>query len=142
MSTPADLEALTKRFQTAFGAGFTGAMNMELLSASPERVVLELVVGPEHLQPQGLVNGGVLCGMVESAGSIGGALNAKDGQVVVGVENHTSFLRPTREGRLVATARPVHLGRRSQLWETTIENDQGKQVARGSLRLMAVDATG
>jgi uncharacterized protein (TIGR00369 family) len=114
-------------------------MGMSMVSANPKEIRIELRIGPEHLQPQGLVNGGVLAALVEVAGSWGGVLNAPPGMQVVGVENHTSFLRPARSGKLLATARPVHIGRRSQLWETQVEDEAGKLVATGRLRLMAVD---
>jgi 1,4-dihydroxy-2-naphthoyl-CoA hydrolase len=123
----------------SFEMGFAEAMHMSVVSLRPEEVRISLVVGPEHLQPQGLVNGGVLAGLVESAGSTGASLNVEDGLVVVGVENHTSFLRPVRSGTLLAIARPIHVGRRSQLWQVDIENDAGKLVATGRLRLMAVE---
>lgn len=122
-----------------FGAGFARAMNMSVVSATRDEVRVSMKVGPEHLQPQGLVNGGALAGLVESAGSVGASLNVEQGWVVVGVENHTSFLRPVRSGTLLATARPIHVGRKSQLWETDIHNEAGKLVATGRLRLMAVE---
>jgi uncharacterized protein (TIGR00369 family) len=132
---PTAEEELAALFQT----GFTGAMRITLVSAAKGEVRAQMVVGPEHLQPAGLVNGGVLCGLVESVGSIGGRLNVAPGMVVVGVENHTSFLRPVRSGTLLAVARPIHVGARSQLWQTDISNEAGKLVATGRLRLMAVD---
>jgi uncharacterized protein (TIGR00369 family) len=119
-------------------SGFTKAMNVSLVSASKEEVQLRMLIGPEHLQPQGLVNGGVLCALVETAGSLGAGLNVAPGKFVVGVENHTSFLRPARSGALLAVARPVHIGGRSQLWTTDVLNEDGEVVATGRLRLMAV----
>lgn len=122
-----------------FEMGFAKAAGMHLVSAAPEEVRLSLQVGPHHLQPQGLVNGGVLAALVETAGSVGAGLNVAPGWAVVGVENHTSFLRPARSGTLLAVARPLHIGQRSQLWETTVENEAGKLIATGRLRLMAVE---
>lgn len=123
-----------------FRAGYAQAMGVTFVSATKDEVRAQMVVGPQHLQPQGLVNGGVLCGLVESVGSVGGALHVADGKFVVGVENHTSFLRPVRSGTLLAVARPIHIGARSQLWQTDILDEAGKLVATGRLRLMTVDA--
>lgn len=119
-------------------SGFAKAMNLSLVSVSAEEVRLRMVIGPEHLQPQGLVNGGVLCALVETAGSLGAGLNVAPGKFVVGVENHTSFLRPARLGTLLAVARPLHIGGRSQLWTTDVSNDADELVASGRLRLMSV----
>jgi uncharacterized protein (TIGR00369 family) len=130
--------SLAEKLQPLMQTGFTRAMNVTLVAASQDEVRVQMAVGPEHLQPQGLVNGGVLCGLVETAGSLGGGLNVPPGTFVVGVENHTSFLRPARSGTLLAVARPLHIGGRSQLWQTDVMNDAGELVASGRLRLMTV----
>jgi uncharacterized protein (TIGR00369 family) len=115
-------------------------MGLEVLSVSATEVVIEWNVGPAHLQPFGLVHGGVHAGVVESACSIGaGCVAAARGQTVVGVENHTSFLRAVKGGRLRATARPLQVGRRAQLWQADIVDEGGKLVATGRVRLFAVE---
>jgi 1,4-dihydroxy-2-naphthoyl-CoA hydrolase len=58
---------------------------------------------------------------------------------VVGMENHTSFLRAVRSGKLRATAVPVNRGRRTQLWEVRIETDDGKLAATGQLRTLCLE---
>lgn len=115
-------------------------MGVSLTKATPEEVVAELQVADAHLQPFGLVHGGVHAGLVETACSIGASLNVGAGQQIVGVENHTSFLRPVREGRLQAVAKPIQRGRRAQLWETNIYDAAGKLVASGRLRVLSIDA--
>ena len=64
--------------------------------------------------------------MVETACSTGAGLAARpSGRSVVGVENHTSFIRAVREGALLsAVALPVTRGRRSQVWEVTIRDER------------------
>jgi len=120
--------------------GWSGAMGLEIVSVKEDEVVIEWTVGPRHLQPFGLVHGGVHAGVVETACSIGaGFVAAKRGQTVVGVENHTSFLRAVTGGRLRATARPLQVGRRAQLWQADIVDAGGKLVATGRVRLFALD---
>src|SRR5690606_26361579 len=77
-------------------SGWTRAMGMTFTTLGPEQVALEWTVGPEHLQPFGLVHGGVYCGAIETVCSVGAVLAAGADIDVVGVENHTSFLRPVR----------------------------------------------
>lgn len=139
MAPPVDPHALLSRFQGAFASGFTAAMKLSLVQLEKDQVVLEMAVGPEHLQPHGLVHGGVFCSLVETAGSIGASLNVAEGLIVVGVENQTSFLRAVRKGKLKSTAKPIHIGRRSQLWETEIVDEKGRLVATGRLRLMNIE---
>jgi 1,4-dihydroxy-2-naphthoyl-CoA hydrolase len=62
------------------------------------------------------------------------------GQAVVGVENHTSFIRAVRAGRLRVTATPLSRGRRSQVWEATARNEAGQIVSTGRVRLLCLDA--
>jgi uncharacterized protein (TIGR00369 family) len=57
----------------------------------------------------------------------------------VGVENHTSFIRAVRSGRIRVRATPITRGRRSQMWEATARDDQGQIVATGRVRLLCLD---
>jgi uncharacterized protein (TIGR00369 family) len=86
-------------------------------------------------QPYGIVHGGVLCSVVESCASMGAGMWFADRGGVVGVSNHTNFLRATRSGTLTIEATPIHRGRTQQLWLVEISNEAGKAVARGEVRL-------
>lgn len=123
-----------------FRGGWIEALGLELQRTTADEVVAEWSVDARHLQPAGIVHGGVYASVVETCCSIGAWLAAPAGSHVVGVENHTSFLRPVREGRLRARARPVHAGRRAQLWECNIDDARERLIATGRVRLMSVDA--
>lgn len=116
-------------------AGLIEALGMQFDETGPDRVVLRLTVGPQHLQPYGIVHGGVYCAMVETSASIGAIRWLGDAGRVVGVANHTNFLRAVREGPLVATATPIHRGRSQQLWLVDVLGDGDRLVARGEVRL-------
>jgi acyl-CoA thioesterase FadM len=62
------------------------------------------------------------------------------GQTVVGLENSTSFIRAARGGVLRVTARPLTRGRRTQVWDATVTDADGAQLATGRVRLMCLDA--
>jgi 1,4-dihydroxy-2-naphthoyl-CoA hydrolase len=113
-------------------------LGMTLDHVDAERVVVSLPVRPELHQPFGIVHGGVYCAMVETAVSYGATV-AAGGGMVVGVSNHTDFLRATRDGVLRGEARRVHLGRTMQLWEVAITDDRDRLVANGRVRLMKLD---
>ncbi len=120
--------------------GWSAAMGLRYLSASADEVVAEIIVGPVHLQAYGIVHGGVHAGVVESVTSVGAAIFAmQEGQRVVGLDNHTSFLRTVREGRLVATARPLTRGRRTQVWSAEIVDAVGRLVAQGQVRHLVME---
>jgi uncharacterized protein (TIGR00369 family) len=115
--------------------GLNGTLGFQMDEASPDRVVLSVTIGPQHLQPYGIVHGGMYCTMVEASASIGAALWFGDRGKVVGAANHTNFLRAVGAGRIVATATPIHRGRSQQLWLVEIADADGRQLARGELRL-------
>ena len=121
--------------------GFDEAMGFRYVSATLDEVSAELTVGPVHLQAYGLVHGGVHAGLIEVLCSAGAAMNAmargQDG--AVGLENHTSFLRAVREGKLTGVARPVVRGRRTQVWEATVTDADDLTVATGRVRLLCLE---
>lgn len=120
--------------------GFNDALGIRFTHASPDEVRAELALRPEHLQVYGIVHGGVYASLVETLCSVGAAISAgARGHSVVGLENHTSFLRAARGGLLQARAVPLTRGRRTQVWETTITDEAGKVAARGTVRLLVLE---
>src|SRR5688500_6081925 len=100
--------------------GFDAVLGFTLTEVTPDRVAGPFAVAPHLHQPYGILHGGVLCSVVESAASVGGAVWFGDRGNVVGVSNHTNFLRAVREGTLQVEATPVHRGRTSQLWSVHV----------------------
>lgn len=120
--------------------GWNNAMGLRFTRATADEVIGEFTVGPVHLQPYGIVHGGVHAGIIETACSTGAAVSAMAmGKTVVGLENSTSFIRAARGGTLTVTARPLTRGRRSQVWEATVRDAQGKLLSSGRVRLMCLD---
>ena len=113
-------------------------LGYEILEASPQGVRARVLAGPRHHQPYGILHGGVYCSIVEGLASMGAGLaaHAAGQRGVVGVSNHTDFLRSHSEGPLLAEAEPLHVGRSAQLWQVVIRRESdGKTVSRGQLRL-------
>ena len=121
--------------------GWLQAMGVTITTATVDEVRAELTVGPQHLQGYGIVHGGVHCGLIESLASIGAALVALPrNQSVVGLENNTSFVRAVRAGaRLHAISTPITRGRRTQIWEARVLDDQERIVAAGRVRLLCIE---
>ncbi len=120
--------------------GWIREMGITILRATADEVTCEWEVAQKHHQPDGIVHGGVHCGVVETLASIGAAVVAAPrGQRVVGLENTTSFIRAVSSGKLTGTARPVTRGRTTQVWEAWIRDDQGNLVAQGRVRLLCLD---
>jgi 1,4-dihydroxy-2-naphthoyl-CoA hydrolase len=114
---------------------FVEYLGVEIQEADGDHVVATWTAQPKHHQPYGIVHGGVHCSVVETLASVGGVLWFLDRGKVVGVNNSTDFFRAVSEGTLTSTARPLHRGRSQQVWVVETEDDQGRIVARGQVRL-------
>lgn len=120
--------------------GFNKFMGLRFVKAVRNEFVAEIKIGERHLQPYGIVHGGVYSGMIETLCSTGAALNVfSEGKSAVGLENTTSFLRAVRSGTLRCTARPVLTGRRSHVWEAEVKDDRERLVATGRVRLIVLE---
>jgi uncharacterized protein (TIGR00369 family) len=125
------------------GERFDTSLGLELVEASPTRVVARLRIEQRHLQPYGIVHGGVYCSVAETIASLGAHLNALQhdpANGAVGLENHTTFLRAAPAGtEVLCEATPLHAGRRTQAWEVSLRDAAtGRDLAASRVRLMIV----
>ena len=90
-------------------------------------------------QPYGLLHGGASVALAETLGSSAGGLCVGPEQGVVGIEINANHLRGVREGLVVGTARPIHVGRSTQVWEIRIEDERGRPVCVSRLTLAVID---
>lgn len=101
-----------------------------------------LPVDTRTRQPLGLLHGGASCVLAESLGSLAANLCLAPGTAVaVGLHIEASHVRSATAGTVTGTARPLHIGRRTQLWDIRIENEAGKLVCASRLTV-AVKAAG
>ena len=122
------------------GSAFLTAAGLRLTHTSPELVEGTIDLGVEHHTPWGVVHGGAYTTAIESAASIGASAAVADrGQIAVGTNNNTDFLRSMTSGRVTVTATPLHQGRTQQLWEVRITDQSERLVARGTVRLQNVE---
>ena len=89
-------------------------------------------------QPYGLLHGGASVLLAETLGSSAGGLCAPEGKGVVGIEINANHLRGVRDGHVTGTARPLHVGASTQVWEIRIEDQAGRLVCISRLTLAVV----
>jgi 1,4-dihydroxy-2-naphthoyl-CoA hydrolase len=118
--------------------GFVKQLGLRVEEASGDRVVLTCPVTSDLHQPYGLVHGGVHATLAETAASVAAALWFGDRGKVVGISNHTDFVRAVRGGELRAEATPLARGRTTQLWEVAISDERDRLVAHAKVRLQNV----
>ena len=104
-------------------------LGIELVSAGPQRVVARLAIRPEHLNRGERVNGGVLMAFADLLGAAGTVLNLPPGHRTTTLESKTNFFAAGQGPALTATSTPLHIGRSTSVWQTRIENDDGRLVA-------------
>jgi 1,4-dihydroxy-2-naphthoyl-CoA hydrolase len=129
-----------KSVDLAFENTIHETLGIRPVELTPERVVLEMDVGPRVHQPFGILHGGASAVVAESAASIGAFLSAGPDKRALGVELNISHLRATREGTVRATATPVRRGRSLHVWSVDLVDGEGAPVAVARCTLAIRDA--
>jgi 1,4-dihydroxy-2-naphthoyl-CoA hydrolase len=109
---------------------FDGLYGLEIGEVTEELATASVPVSDQVKQPMGLVHGGLYAAMAESLASLATAMAvAPEGKMAMGLSNATSFMRPITEGTVHATARRLHRGRTTWIWDVEITDDQGRMCA-------------
>lgn len=134
--TPVTAEFLNERGRNTAN----GRLGIELLEIGPDFLRGRMPVDERTKQPAGILHGGASVLLAETLASWAGnfVIDATQ-QSVVGQEINANHLRPAMAGWVTGTARPLHLGRRSQVWEIRILNDEGKLVCISRMTLAVID---
>ena len=120
--------------------GFDGLYGLQVLKADAEGARGELAVGPQHLQPGGIVHGGVYASMAETLASMATWFAVGEGKFVAGMSNSTTFLRPVREGTIHAEGTPLQSGRTTWIWDIRITDDDGRVCAVSRMTIAVREA--
>src|SRR5438067_13062627 len=105
------------------------AIGIEVTLATRERVEARMPVDRRTHQPFGLLHGGASVALAETAASVAGYMNIDPAREhVVGLEINANHLRAKRDGFVTAVATPVHVGRRTQVWDVRIADEDGRLV--------------
>ncbi len=118
-------------------------LGIEVVEATKERVVARMPVGPRVHQPFGLLHGGASVALAETVASTGAWMNVDQAaEIVVGIEINANHLRAKRDGTVTATATPLHVGRRTQVWDVRIADEAGRAVCASRCTLAVVPRRG
>ena len=115
---------------------FDDFINHEILEIGENYIKSSLIVEDYHKQPMGMVHGGVIDTMAEASISYA-AYYTQEG-TWVGVNNNTDFIKAVTEGTIICEATPIKLGKRSQIWEAILSNND-EVCARSTVRLTNID---
>lgn len=109
---------------------FARQLGMTLAQAGPDRVVAELEWTPDLCTSTGVMHGGALMSLADSAGAIVAVLNLTEGQTTATLTSTTQFFRPVTSGTARAVAVPLNKGRTTITVQTSIYNAEGKLAAQ------------
>lgn len=110
--------------------GLPDFLGIRILSAEQACVVGELNACHKHSTAQGRrVHGGVVMALADTLGAIGTVLNLPSDCTTSTIESKTNFLAAGELGILRGTAEPLHLGRTTMVWQTTVRNESGRRLA-------------
>ncbi len=136
---PLDLDRINARI--ARGAG--GVFKIRLTAITPEGLEGEMPVEEQHLQPFGLLHGGVSVVLSETLGSIACSLTLPQDRHAVGLEINANHLAAVLPGQIVtAVCRPFHTGRTTQVWQTEIFRADGKLACVSRLTCAVLEGAG
>lgn len=113
-------------------------LDMEILSLAWGESLIEIRVEKKHLQPFGMVHGGVYSSLVDAAVFWAVYTQIDPGQGMTTVELKLNFLAPASAGRLIARGRSLRLGKTLGLGEATVEDERGNLLAHGTSTTMIV----
>ena len=110
--------------------GFAEEIGTEWIDFDPDNARARIKVEPRHLQPSGVVHGGVYAALAESICSAATHHAVKDeSMVALGMANSATFLRPITEGHVNAVARTRQTGRTTWVWDCELSDDEGRVCA-------------
>ena len=114
-------------------------LGMEFLEVGDDFIRGRIPVDARTRQPYGLLHGGVSVVLAETLGSCGAAYSCPEGYRAVGLDINANHLKGATEGWVTGIARPVHIGRTTQVWQIDMRNDAGELtcVSRLTMAVLA-----
>ena len=116
-------------YQAILHKGMAGVLGIEIIEIGVDRVVARMPVDERTRQPFGILHGGASLALAETVASFGAVARIdREKFFAVGQEINANHLRPKKDGMVTATAKPVHVGKSSQVWSVEIADEQGRLI--------------
>ena len=115
-------------------------LQMEVTEVEENFVTMKMPVNSNVHQPLGMLHGGAVAALAENVASLAGNLVANaNGKVCLGLSLNTNHLKSVKEGYVYATAKPIHLGRSTQVWEVETQTEDKALINVCRMTLAVVD---
>jgi 1,4-dihydroxy-2-naphthoyl-CoA hydrolase len=114
-------------------------LGMEFTEVGDDFISARVPVDHRTIQPYGLLHGGVSVALAETLGSCGAAFCVPEGFRTVGLEINANHLKGASSGWVTGTARPLHIGRSTQVWQIDLKNEADEMtcVSRITMAVLA-----
>ena len=122
-------KAAARAHEVVLYSGMAKNLGVRLVSVSKKRIVAEMPVKPRHLNRSQRVNGGALMAFADALGATGTVANLPPGHRTTTLESKTNFFAAGEGPVLKAVSKPLHIGRTTMVWQTTIRNADRRLVA-------------
>ena len=109
--------------------GVARTLGMRILSVTKKKVVGEMPVDERHMNRNGRVNGGALMAFADAMGAVGTIANLPAGHLTTTLESKTNFFAAGAGPMITGVSKPMHIGRSTNVWQTTLKNADGRLVA-------------
>jgi len=115
-------------------------LGIEFVELGQDFIRAKMPVDGRTRQPMGLLHGGASVALAETLGSVAAncCIDNKI-QACVGLEINANHIKSVRDGFVVGTARPIHIGKRTHVWEIKIENESGDLVCISRITMAIID---
>jgi len=115
-------------------------IGLEFTQIGDDFLVANMPVDKRTQQPLGLLHGGASVAMAETMGSVAASLCVNpDKQFCVGLDINANHLRGVKQGFVTGVTRPVHIGKKTQVWEIRITNEAGELVCISRITMAVLD---
>jgi uncharacterized protein (TIGR00369 family) len=109
--------------------GVARTLGMRIVSMSKKKIVAEMPVDERHMNRNGRVNGGALMAFADAMGAVGTVANLPAGHLTTTLESKTNFFAAGAGPMITGVSKPLHIGRSTNVWQTTLKNPDGRVVA-------------
>jgi len=112
-----------------------GHLDIEFLEKGEDFLSATMPVDRTTMQPMGILHGGASVVLAETLGSSASYMTLDDAHYSVGLEVKANHLKSVSEGLVTGTAKPIHLGRTTQVWDISIENEKKELICISRLTM-------
>jgi|TARA_B100001105_G_scaffold200150_1_gene163972 1,4-dihydroxy-2-naphthoyl-CoA hydrolase len=128
-----------KRINDSIQNTMTSTIGIEITDIGDDFICGKMPVDERTTQPFGLLHGGASVALAETLGSIGGGIKVySNNETVVGIEINANHLKSVRDGWVYGKATPIRIGKKIQVWNIEITNEDDDLICVSRLTLAVI----